>query len=137
MSRLQLALNVNDLAAAVDFYSTLFGAAPAKTKPGYANFSIADPALKLVLIANPGQGGTINHLGVQVDDAATVDAELARLSEAGLASREERDTTCCYARQVKFWVEGAPDEVRWEVYTVLQDSETFAGESKTRETACC
>ena len=127
MSRLQLALNVDDVEAATVFYSRLFGVGPAKTRPGYANFAIADPPLKLVLLENPGQGGTLNHLGVEVADVDTVDAERTRLAALGLAATEERDTTCCYARQTKFWVEGTPGGERWEVYTVLADSPTFAG----------
>ena len=98
---------------------------PAKVRPGYANFAIADPPLKLVLLENPGQGGSLNHLGVEVADTSAVDAEQARLAAAGLASADERDTTCCYARQDKFWVQGAPDGEGWEIYTVLADSQTF------------
>jgi catechol 2,3-dioxygenase-like lactoylglutathione lyase family enzyme len=127
VSRVQLALNVNDIDEAVTFYSRLFGAEPAKRRPGYANFAIAEPPLKLVLLENPGQGGTLNHLGIEVPDADTVDAEQARLAESGLASVEERDTTCCYARQDKFWVQGTPAGERWEIYTVLEDSPTFWG----------
>ena len=133
MSRIQLALNVDDLDASIAFYTGLFGTAPAKTRPGYANFAVSEPPLKLVLIENPGQGGSVNHLGVEVADTATVETTQARLAGAGLASTDERDTTCCYARQDKFWVEGAPDGERWEVYTVLEDSETFSGEDET----CC
>jgi catechol 2,3-dioxygenase-like lactoylglutathione lyase family enzyme len=128
MSRIQLALNVNDIEEAVSFYTKLFGTEPAKRRPGYANFAIAEPPLKLVLLENPGQGGTLNHLGVEVTDTATVEAEQARLAEAGLAAIEERDTTCCYARQDKFWVTGAPGGERWEIYTVLADSQTFWGQ---------
>jgi catechol 2,3-dioxygenase-like lactoylglutathione lyase family enzyme len=127
MSRLQLALNVNDIDEAITFYTALFGTGPAKRKPGYANFAITEPPLKLVLLENPGQGGTLNHLGVEVADADTVDAEQARLAQAGLAAVDERDTTCCYARQDKFWVTGAPGGERWEIYTVLADSPTFWG----------
>lgn len=127
MSRLQLALNVDDLDSSVAFYSALFGVAPAKRRPGYANFAVADPPLKLVLLENPGQGGSLNHLGVEVADTDTVDAEQTRLAGAGLASVDERDSTCCYAKQDKFWVEGTPDGEQWEVYTVLADSATFAG----------
>jgi catechol 2,3-dioxygenase-like lactoylglutathione lyase family enzyme len=127
MSRVQLALNVNDIEEAVSFYTKLFGTEPAKRRPGYANFAIAEPPLKLVLLENPGQGGTLNHLGVEVADTGTVEAEQARLAEAGLAAIEERDTTCCYARQDKFWVTGAPGGERWEIYTVLADSQTFWG----------
>ena len=128
MSRVQLALNVNDIDEAVTFYTALFGTGPAKRRPGYANFAVAEPPLKLVLLENPGQGGTLNHLGVEVDNADTVDAEQARLAQAGLAAVDERDTTCCYARQDKFWVTGAPGGERWEIYTVLEDSPTFWGQ---------
>lgn len=138
MSRIQLALNVENLNESIAFYSKLFGTEPAKTKPGYANFAVAEPPVKLVLIENPGKGGSINHLGVEVADIDTVDAELARLSEAGFASTEERDTTCCYAKQDKFWVENAPNGERWEIYTVLGDSQTFSGEAAERSAdGCC
>ena len=136
MSRIQLALNVEDLDESVAFYSRLFGTEPMKIKPGYANFAVVEPPLKLVLIENPGQGGSINHLGVEVADVDTVDSELTRLSTAGFASTEERDATCCYAKQDKFWVEGAPNGERWEVYTVLADSESFSGEHQPA-TGCC
>jgi catechol 2,3-dioxygenase-like lactoylglutathione lyase family enzyme len=136
MSRLQLALNVNNLEESVAFYSRLFAATPAKVKPGYANFAIAEPPLKLVLIENPGQGGSINHLGVEVPDTATVDATQRRLAEHDLASIDERGTTCCYAKQDKVWVQGAPNGEQWEVYTVLGDTETFAG-TETGEPGCC
>lgn len=124
MSRVQLALNVDDLEQAVAFYSTLFKTEPAKRKPGYANFAIAEPPLKLVLLENPGQGGSINHLGVEVETSDQVHGEIARLSEAGLFTEEQIATTCCFATQDKVWVT-APDAERWEVYTVLADSETF------------
>ena len=127
-SRVQLALNVNDIDEAVAFYAKLFGAEPAKRRPGYANFAIAEPPLKLVLLENPGQGGSLNHLGVEVSDTEAVDAQHARLAAAGLAPVDEQDTTCCYARQDKFWVQGAPNGERWEIYTVLEDSQTFWGE---------
>src|SRR6201995_3495731 len=135
MSRLQLALNVNDLDEAVAFYAKLFGAEPAKRRPGYANFAISEPPLKLVLLENPGQGGSLNHLGVEVADTATVDAEQTRLAAAGLASADEQGTTCCYAKQDKFWVENAPNGESWEVYTVLADSQTCYGEQDGP--ACC
>ncbi|MGN6300300.1 MAG: ArsI/CadI family heavy metal resistance metalloenzyme [Angustibacter sp.] len=136
MSRVQLALNVEDVEAATAFYSKLFGVEPAKTRPGYANFAVADPPLKLVLLENAGQGGTLNHLGVEVADVDTVDAEQTRLAADGLASVDERGTTCCYAKQDKFWVEGAPDGERWEVYTVLADSPTFFA-ADSAGPACC
>ena len=109
MSRLQLALNVDDLDASIAFYTALFGTAPAKRRPGYANFAVVEPPLKLVLLENPGQGGSLNHLGVEVADTDEVDAEQTRLATAGLASIDERDSTCCYAKQDKFWVEGDPE----------------------------
>jgi catechol 2,3-dioxygenase-like lactoylglutathione lyase family enzyme len=128
VSRVQLALNVDDLQESIAFYTRLFGTGPAKLRPGYANFVIARPPLKLVLLESPGQGGSLNHLGVEVADADAVGAEQARLAEAGLAAVDERDTTCCYARQDKFWVQGTPDGERWEIYAVLEDSQTFWGE---------
>jgi catechol 2,3-dioxygenase-like lactoylglutathione lyase family enzyme len=134
MSRVQLALNVNDIEEAVSFYTKLFGAEPAKRRPGYANFAIDQPPLKLVLLENPGLGGTLNHLGVEVADTAAVEAERARLAEAGLAVVAEQDTTCCYARQDKFWVKDTPGGERWEIYTVLEDSPTFWGQDGSQ---CC
>src|SRR3954453_1865880 len=136
MSRIQLAINVDDVETATAFYSQLFGAEPAKRRPGYANFAIADPPLKLVLLENPGQGGTLNHLGVEVPSVDDVDAEQSRLAGLGLASVDERGTTCCYATQDKFWVEGTPDGERWEVYTVLADSQTFFG-ATAGAPGCC
>jgi predicted enzyme related to lactoylglutathione lyase len=126
--RIQLALNVDNLGESIAFYSKLFDTEPAKLRPGYANFAIAEPPLKLILMENPGHGGSLNHLGVEVADTDAVDAEQTRLAEVGLASVEERNTTCCYARQNKFWVQGAPNSERWEIYTVLEDSQTFWGE---------
>lgn len=142
MSRVQLALNVDDLEAAITFYSRLFNAEPAKRKPGYANFAIADPPLKLVLLENPGTGGTLNHLGVEVGSSNTVHAEIARLTEAGLVPEKEIGTTCCFATQDKVWVTG-PGGERWEVYTVLADSETFGSGPRHNDTSdgeasmCC
>jgi catechol 2,3-dioxygenase-like lactoylglutathione lyase family enzyme len=130
--RIQLALNVDDLDESVGFYSRLFGTEPAKVRPRYANFSIANPPLKLVLIENPGHGGSVNHLGVEVATTGAVDAEQRRLSDIGLASIDERDTTCCYARQNKFWVKGTPNGELWEIYTVLEDSETFWGQDSAQ-----
>src|SRR6185503_3130446 len=106
MSRVQLALNVDDLEASIECYRRLFATEPAKVRPGYANFAVTEPPLKLVLIENPGQGGSLNHLGVEVEDVDTVDAVQTRLAGEGLASVDERDTTCCYAKQDKFWVSG-------------------------------
>jgi catechol 2,3-dioxygenase-like lactoylglutathione lyase family enzyme len=143
MSRVQLALNVDDLETSVAFYTRLFGTPPAKIRPGYANFAVTEPPLKLVLLEKPGHGGTLNHLGVEVADVDTVDAEQTRLAEHGLATVDERGTTCCYAKQDKFWVQGTPDGERWEVYTVLADSPTFSGSPSIpvgepdTTTACC
>jgi len=134
-SRLQLALNVNDIGQAVAFYTRLFGTEPAKVRPGYANFAIADPPLKLVLLESPGQGGSLNHLGVEVPDTETVAAEQARLAGTGLAPAAAAETTCCYAKQDKFWVQGAPDGEPWEIYTVLADSQTFYAEGHGEQ--CC
>jgi catechol 2,3-dioxygenase-like lactoylglutathione lyase family enzyme len=136
MSRLQLALNVDDLDAAISFYSKLFHTEPAKVKPGYANFAIAEPPLKLVLLENPGHGGTLNHLGVEVGSPDTVRAEIARLSKQGLLTEEEMNTTCCFATQDKVWVTG-PGGERWEVYTVLADSDTFGPTSAQPDESCC
>ncbi|MGE2721316.1 ArsI/CadI family heavy metal resistance metalloenzyme [Mycolicibacterium celeriflavum] len=124
MSRIQLALNVDDLDEAVNFYSTLFNTAPAKLEPGYANFAVAEPPLKLVLLENPGSGGTINHLGVEVESSDAVRAEIDRLAGEGVTTAEEMGTTCCFATQDKVWVTGPAGE-KWEIYTVLADSETF------------
>lgn len=135
MSRIQLALNVDDLTESIAFYSTLFDTDPTKVEPGYANFAVAEPPLKLVLIENPGQGGSINHLGIEVADTDSVDAEQARLHEAGFASVDERGTVCCYAKQDKFWVENAPNGERWEIYTVLADSPTFSDAEAPAD--CC
>jgi catechol 2,3-dioxygenase-like lactoylglutathione lyase family enzyme len=124
MSRVQLALNVDDLDTAITFYSKLFDAEPAKVRPGYANFAIANPPLKLVLLENPGRGGTLNHLGVEVASSGVVHNEIARLDAAGIFTEEQVATTCCFATQDKVWVTG-PGGERWEVYTVLADSEAF------------
>src|SRR6478752_10658277 len=129
MSRVQLALNVTDIDEAVSFYTALFGTEPAKRRPGYANFAIAEPPLKLVLLENPGQGGTVNHLGVEVESSAKVHEEIARLTGEGLFTDEEIGTTCCFATQDKVWVTGPAGE-KWEVYTVLSDSDTFGSSAQ-------
>ena len=130
MSRVQLALNVSNLGEAVDFYRRLFGAEPAKLKPGYANFALTDPPLKLVLIEGQGTRGSINHLGVEVEGVDAVRAATDRLESEGLTTTPEQGV-CCYADQDKVWVTG-PDGTAWEVYTVLGDAESFHGED-----ACC
>ena len=124
MSRIQLALDVDDLEASIAFYTALLGTGPAKRRPGYANFAVAEPPLKLVLLENPGRGGGLNHLGIEVESSEQVSAESARLSEAGLFTDEQTGTTCCYATQDKVWVTG-PDGEHWEVYTVIADSQGF------------
>jgi catechol 2,3-dioxygenase-like lactoylglutathione lyase family enzyme len=135
-TRVQLALNVDDVDAAVAFYSAMFGTEPAKRRPGYANFAITTPPLKLVLIENKRAAERLNHLGVEMASVDEVDAAQARLGASGLVSTDERDTTCCYAKQDKFWVEGSPDGERWEFYTVLADSPTFFG-SASDGAPCC
>ena len=136
MSRIQLALDVDDLDEAVAFYRRLLGVEPAKRRPGYANFAVAEPPLKLVLLENPGRGGQLNHLGIEVDSTEQVRAETARLREEGLIAAEEHGTTCCYATQDKIWVTGPAGE-QWEVYTVLADSPTFGKEAPAAGEACC
>jgi catechol 2,3-dioxygenase-like lactoylglutathione lyase family enzyme len=140
VSRVQLALNVDDLDTAVGFYTQLFATQPAKVRPGYANFAIADPPLKLVLIETPGQGGSLNHLGVEVPSTGDVAAATARLAAEGLAVATEDGVACCYARQDKVWVEG-PSGEPWEIYTVLEDVEMPAGQLRTvdpdTEASCC
>ena len=121
MSRVQLALNVSDLDEAITFYSALFGAEPAKVRPGYANFALTEPPLKLVLIEGVGVPGSINHLGVEVATPGEVAEATAAFAGKGLACEVEEGTTCCYAVQDKVWVDG-PDGARWEVYTVLADA---------------
>ncbi len=133
MSRLQLALNVTDLEAAVEHYSRLFGATPAKLKPGYANFAISNPPLKLVLLENPNaEPGSINHLGVEVETQDEVASELARVTAAGLTTTIEGETTCCYAVQDKFWVDGSLHD--FEIYTVLADADVM---HETEAGVCC
>jgi catechol 2,3-dioxygenase-like lactoylglutathione lyase family enzyme len=140
MSRVQLALNVDDVEAAIAFYSKLFGTEPAKRRP--------------VLLENPGSGGSLNHLGVEVEQAADVEAQQARLTAEGFFVDEEKGTTCCYAVQDKFWVT-APDGEKWEHYVVLADSQpeleghtarersmaggdgTCCATSEAGATACC
>ncbi len=121
MSRVQLALNVDDLDDAVDFYSKLFDTPPAKLRDGYANFAVAEPPLKLVLIAGEGHGGTLNHLGVEVETPEQVTAATRRLSDEGLDTTVSENVDCCYAVQDKVWVND-PNGAPWEVYTVLADS---------------
>ncbi|HLN16632.1 MAG TPA: ArsI/CadI family heavy metal resistance metalloenzyme [Acidimicrobiales bacterium] len=140
MSRVQLALNVSDLDEAVLFYEKLFATPPAKVRPGYANFAIADPPLKLVLIEDKGaESGTLNHLGVEVERPEQVAEATARLQAAGLPTATEDQVACCYAIQDKVWVDG-PGGKPWEIYTVLADAEMPPGELRGTEpgaSACC
>jgi catechol 2,3-dioxygenase-like lactoylglutathione lyase family enzyme len=136
MSRVQLALNVTDIDQAVAFYSKLFGTEPAKRKPGYANFAIADPPLKLVLFEG-AEGGTINHLGVETETAAEVEAAEARLSGTGLETTGIDDTICCYATKVETWVTD-PDGAKWEWYVKTGDADQLTNEIVSDgETAVC
>jgi catechol 2,3-dioxygenase-like lactoylglutathione lyase family enzyme len=134
MSRIQLALRVADLEGSVAFYSKLFGAEPAKRRPGYANFAIAEPPLKLVLIeGTAGEPTRMDHLGVEVETTDEVTAAARRLAAEGLATATEQDTACCYAVQDKVWVTGPGDEP-WEVYVVKSDADTL---DKAADSACC
>ena len=131
MSRVQLALNVTDLDAAVDFYSKLFATEPAKRRPGYANFAIVEPPLKLVLIQSSAEAaGSLNHLGVEVPSTDEVSAASTRLAADGMATATEENVTCCYAVQDKVWVDD-PDGAPWEIYTVLADCDTPNGDLRT------
>jgi catechol 2,3-dioxygenase-like lactoylglutathione lyase family enzyme len=134
MSRVQLALRVADLEGSIAFYTKLFGAEPAKRRPGYANFAIAEPPLKLVLIeGTPGEPTRMDHLGVEVQTTDEVTAATVRLAAEGMATATEQDTACCYAVQDKVWVTGPGDEP-WEVYVVKGDADTLA---KTADSVCC
>jgi catechol 2,3-dioxygenase-like lactoylglutathione lyase family enzyme len=145
MSRVQLALNVTDLEAAIGFYTAMLGTGPAKVRDGYANFAVAEPPLKLVLIAGgDAAGGTLNHLGIEVDGTGEVVAASDRFRAAGLPIDERAAETCCYATQDKVWVHD-PDGAPWEVYTVLADADRMhpdaepavAAPAGTASVACC
>jgi catechol 2,3-dioxygenase-like lactoylglutathione lyase family enzyme len=140
MSRVQLALNVSDIGEAIAFYSKLFAAEPAKVRPGYANFAIADPPLKLVLIETAdGVAGSLNHLGIEVASTEEVTAAQARLAASGLPTASEDNVSCCYAVQDKVWVDG-PGGEPWEIYTVLSDAEMEPGGLRgplAHEAVCC
>jgi catechol 2,3-dioxygenase-like lactoylglutathione lyase family enzyme len=136
MSRLQLALNVTDLDAAVEFYSSLFATPVAKRKEGYANFEIAEPPLKLVLF-EAAEGGTLNHLGIETESADEVVAAEARLATGGLETTGVDDTTCCFATKTETWVTD-PDGARWEWYVKTGDAESMGGPATAEgEAACC
>jgi catechol 2,3-dioxygenase-like lactoylglutathione lyase family enzyme len=131
MSRVQLALNVGDLEASIDFYTKLFRTPPAKIRENYANFAIAEPPLKLVLIAGQGEPGTLNHVGVEVESADEVAAAAARMQQEGAACDVQESMTCCFAVQDKVWVSGP--EIPWEIYTVLADATVM----HPAESECC
>ncbi|MFJ6540383.1 ArsI/CadI family heavy metal resistance metalloenzyme [Streptomyces sp. NPDC091385] len=138
MSRAQLALRVSDLEASIAFYSKLFGTQPAKRRDGYANFALTEPPLKLVLIkGEPGQDTRLDHLGVEVESTDQVTAATTRLKDAGLATFEESDTSCCYALQDKVWVHG-PGREPWEVYVVKADADHLGkSANSTVPQTCC
>ena len=137
MSRVQLALRVADLEGSIAFYSKLFGTEPAKRRPGYANFAIAEPPLKLVLIeGEPGQDTRLDHLGVEVATTDQVTAATDRLRGAGLTTFEENDASCCYAVQDKVWVTG-PGKEPWEVYVVKADADTLGRSAAAGAPAAC
>ena len=137
MSRVQLALNVSNLNDAIEFYSKMFNTTPAKVRDGYANFAIADPPLKLVLMETPRDAGSeyqhLNHLGVELESSERVEKSITRVEQLGLVESVEKDSTCCYAVQDKVWVE-SPDGAPWEYYTVLSDASTFLA---TIDQKCC
>ena len=137
MSRVQLALNVSNLNDAIEFYSKMFNTTPAKVRDGYANFAIADPPLKLVLMETPRDEGSeyqhLNHLGVELESSELVEKSITRFEQLGLVESVEKDSTCCYAVQDKVWVE-SPDGAPWEYYTVLSDASTFHA---TIDQKCC
>jgi len=133
--RLQLAMNVSDLEESIDFYSKMFDTPPAKIKPGYANFAIENPPLKLVLFEGEGDGGTINHLGVEVETSAQVIEAEQRISEAGIQTTGVDDTMCCYADKTETWV-NAPDN-KWEWYVKKGDNEQFANVVMGEGSTCC
>ena len=135
--RLQLAIDVSDLDEAIAFYSKMFATEPAKVKPGYANFAIEQPPLKLVLFENAAGGGTINHLGVEVETAAEASAAEARLSGDGIETTGIDDTVCCYAEKTETWVTG-PDDTRWEWYVKTGDADQLENEVVTSDgRPCC
>ena len=134
MNTFHVSLAVPDVAAAVDFYRELLGVAPAKERPGYAKFELADPPVALALQESRQRG--LSHLGVRVETTAEVEAASSRLKESGLVTLDERDTSCCYARQDKVWVSD-PAGHRWELYTVLEDVEEEDERGASSETVCC
>ena len=140
MARVQLAINVAELDSAIEFYGKLFSAEPHKVRPGYANFEIDNPPLKLVLMED-GRGGSLNHLGVEVDTTTEVVAETQRLGGLGMATEIEDGVLCCHAEQDKVWVSD-PAGIRWEVYTITDDAPvaemiTLIDATEASGAACC
>ena len=120
MARIQLALNVGNLAEAIDHYTKMFGVGPAKVREGYANFAVDDPPLKLVLIEGHGEPGTMNHVGVEVGSTDEVAAKIDESRRLGFDITVQESETCCFAVQDKVWINDG--EVPWEWYTVLEDA---------------
>jgi len=141
MSRVQLALNVADLDASIEFYSKLFNTEPAKIREGYANFAIADPPLKLVLFSGMGEPGSLNHIGVEVEDAEAVAEMISRANDLGLEQQVRENVSCCFAVQDKTWVKGPEND--WEIYFVKGDAPEMGSEEQMLETVpattigCC
>ena len=136
MSRIQLAINVFDVDESIVFYSKLLGIEPTKRRPGYANFAVAEPPLKLVLIENADEAGELNHLGIEVQTSAEVAAAERRLQASGLETQPEEQVTCCYAKQNKVWTTD-PNGAPWEIYTVLDDADTFERTQSDLRTPVC
>ena len=136
MSRLQLAIDVANLDEAIEFYSRMFSSEPSKVRPGYANFTIEEPPLKLVLFEDIANGGSINHLGVEVDDVKMVHEADARMTDEGLTTTGIDETMCCYADKTETWIDG-PDDIRWEWYVKSGDNEQFEKIVVSSEANCC
>ena len=136
MSRLQLAIDVANLDEAIEFYSKMFSSEPSKVRPGYANFTIEEPPLKLVLFEDIENGGSINHLGVEVDDVKMVHEADARMTDEGLTTTGIDETMCCYADKTETWIDG-PDDIRWEWYVKRGDNEQLENVVVSSEANCC
>ena len=136
MSRLQLAIDVANLDEAIEFYSKMFSSEPSKVRPGYANFTIEEPPLKLVLFEDIENGGSINHLGVEVDDVKMVHEADARMTDEGLTTTGIDETMCCYADKTETWIDG-PDDIRWEWYVKKGDNEQLENVVVSSESNCC
>ena len=136
MSRLQLAIDVANLDEAIEFYSRMFSSEPSKVRPGYANFTIEEPPLKLVLVEDIENGGSINHLGVEVDDVRMVHEADARMTDEGLTTTGIDETMCCYADKTETWIDG-PDDIRWEWYVKKGDNEQLENVVVSSEPNCC